>query len=158
LALCPINDVIHDVLARTREDRQRHGILLRLDLFTDNQLVFGSRIQLQQVMLNLVMNSIEAMRAITDRPRVLTISLQLAEIASVLVTVGDTGPGLDPATVDRIFDPFFTTKAGGMGIGLSMCRSIIEAYGGHIWASPREVCGTVFRFIVPAATDPEPEE
>jgi signal transduction histidine kinase len=157
-ALCSINQVIDDVLALTREERQRQGVLLRLDLFIEDQLVFGTRTQLQQVMLNLVMNSIQAMSTVTDRPRVLTISLQLAEIASVLVAVEDTGPGLDPAIVDRIFDPLFTTKAGSLGIGLSVCRSIIEAYGGRIWASPRSVCGATFRFIVPVATDPELQE
>jgi signal transduction histidine kinase len=152
MAVCSINDIIHDVVARTRQERQRHDILLHLNLFTDNRRVFGSRVQLQQVMLNLVMNSIEAMSEVTDRQRVLTISLQPAGRASVLVAVADTGPGLDPATVDCIFDPFFSTKPVGMGMGLSICRSIIEANGSRIWASPRAVCGTVFRFIVPTAT------
>jgi signal transduction histidine kinase len=158
LAACYINDVIQDVLARTQQERQRYGILLRLDLFTDSPCVFGSRVQLQQVILNLVMNSIEAMREVMDRPRVLTISLRPAESTGVLVAVEDTGPGLDPAIADCIFEPFSTTKPDGAGMGLSICRSIIEAYGGRIWASPREVCGTVFRFIVPAATGPEAEE
>ena len=155
LATCCISDVIQDVLDRTQQERQRCGVLLRLDLFTDTRRVFGSRVQLEQIMLNLVMNSIEAMREVTDRPRLLTISLRPAESTGVLVAVEDTGPGLDPAIADCIFEPFFTTKPAGVGIGLSICRSIIEAYGGRIWASPREVCGTAFRFIVPAATEAE---
>jgi len=158
LAVCYLNDVIDDVLARTHEERVRHGVMLNLDLFTENRRVFGSRVQLQQVVLNLAMNGIEAMSTVTDRPRVLTISMQPAERAGVLVAVGDTGPGLDPAIADCIFEPFFTTKPAGTGMGLSICRSIIEAYGGRIWASPREVCGTVFQFIVPAATTPEAKE
>jgi signal transduction histidine kinase len=158
LATCDINDVIHDVVVRTCEERQRHGVLLNLDLPADNRRVFGSRAQLQQVVFNLVMNGIEAMSTVPDRPRVLTISLQPAERAGVLVAVGDTAAGVDPAVADCVFEPFFTTKPGAIGMGLSICRSIIEAYGGHIWTSPREVCGTVFRFVIPAPTDPETEE
>jgi signal transduction histidine kinase len=158
LSVCCINDVIREALDRTHEERQRHGVLLSLDLFADNSHVFGNRTQLQQVVYNLAMNGIEAMRTVTNRPRVLTISLQPAERASVVVAVGDTGPGIDPAIADGVFEPFFKTKPGGMGMGLSVCRSIVETYGGRIWASSREVCGTVFRFIVPVATDPDAEE
>jgi signal transduction histidine kinase len=104
-------------------------------------------------MLNLIMNGIEAMSAVTDRPRVLTISSESNGQAGVLVAVEDTGMGLDPTTADRIFDPFFTTKPDGMGIGLSICRSIIEAHAGRLWASPRAPHGTSFRFTVPAAAE-----
>jgi signal transduction histidine kinase len=106
---------------------------------------------LQQVLLNLIRNGIDAMSAVTDRPRVLAISTKFAEPGAVLVAVQDAGAGLDPATADRIFDPLFTTKANGMGMGLSICRSIIEAHGGRLWASPHLPCGTIFRFTVPIA-------
>jgi len=89
------------------------------------------------------------MSAVTDRPRMLAITSEAVEPGEVLVAVEDTGTGLDPATAARIFEPFFTTKPEGMGMGLSICRSIIDAHGGRFWAAPREPCGTVFRFTVP---------
>ena len=91
------------------------------------------------------------MNTITDRPRILAITSQAVNPSGVLVAVEDTGTGLDPATADRIFEPFFTTKPGGMGMGLSICRSIIEAHGGRLWASPHRPYGTIFRFTVPIA-------
>jgi C4-dicarboxylate-specific signal transduction histidine kinase len=150
LAKLDIDDAIQEVLVLTHNERQRHGVELRTDLFTGDQPVFGDRVQLQQVMLNLIMNGIEAMSTVTDRPRVLAISSEPAEGGGVLVAVEDTGTGLDQASADRIFDPFFTTKPNGMGMGLSICRSIIEAHGGRFWASPRAPNGTAFRFTVPA--------
>ena len=153
LARLDINDAIQEVLALTRSERQRHAVVLHTDLFSGDRPVFADRVQLQQVMLNLIMNGIEAMSAVTDRPRVLTISSEPTERAGVLVAVEDTGMGLDPTTADRIFDPFFTTKPDGMGIGLSICRSIIEAHAGRLWASPRAPHGTTFRFTVPAAAE-----
>ena len=153
LARLDINDAIQEVLALTRNERQRHGVVLHTDLFSGDRPVFGDRVQLQQVMLNLIMNAIEAMSAVTDRPRVLAISSEPTERGGVLVAVEDTGTGLDPITADRIFDPFFTTKPDGMGMGLSICRSIIEAHAGRFWASPRAPHGTTFRFTVPAATE-----
>jgi signal transduction histidine kinase len=109
----------------------------------------GDRIQVQQVLLNLVMNGIEAMNAIMDRPRVLRVSSQIDGPGSVLIAVTDTGTGFDPTKVDRIFDAFFTTKPEGMGMGLSICRSIVEAHGGRLWASPNPPHGSVFQFTMP---------
>jgi signal transduction histidine kinase len=149
LAKLDINGAIQEVLALTRSELQRHGVMLRADLFADVRPVFGDRVQLQQVLLNLITNGIEAMNAVTDRPKLLAITSEPVEPGGVLVAVEDTGTGLDPATADRIFDSFFTTKPNGMGIGLSICRSIIEAHGGRFWVSPRVPCGTVFRFTVP---------
>jgi signal transduction histidine kinase len=153
LASFDINDAMQEVLALTRSERQQHGVELRTDLFTGDRLVFGDRVQLQQVMLNLIMNGIEAMSAVTDRPRVLAISSERVEAGGVVVAVEDTGTGLDPTSADRIFDPFFTTKPNGMGMGLSICRSIIEAHGGRFWASPRAPHGAAFRFTVPATAE-----
>jgi signal transduction histidine kinase len=98
--------------------------------------------------LNLILNGVEAMNSVTDRPKVLAITSELVEPGAVQVAVEDTGPGLDPSTADRIFDPFFTTKSDGMGMGLSICRSIIDAHGGRLWASPRVPCGAVFQFTL----------
>ena len=137
LAKLDINDAIQEVLALARSELQRHGVVLHTDLTVGDRPVFGDRVQLQQVLLNLIMNGIEAMRAVTDRTRELTVSSALAEPGSVLVAVEDTGTGLDEAIAQRIFEPFFTTKSDGLGMGLSICRSIIEAHGGHLWVSPR---------------------
>jgi signal transduction histidine kinase len=109
-------------------------------------------VQLQQVLLNLVLNGVDAMKAVTDRPRQLTVS-STVEPGSVAVTVDDTGTGLDPATAQRIFEPFFTTKADGLGMGLSICRSIVDAHGGCLWAAPRAPHGTTLRFTVPLAAE-----
>jgi C4-dicarboxylate-specific signal transduction histidine kinase len=148
MAKLDINDAIQQVLTLTRSERQRHGVVLRTEPSADRP-VFGDRVQLQQVLLNLIMNAVEAMSTITDRPKILTITSEPIEPDGLLVAVEDTGTGLDPAIADRIFDSFFTTKPEGMGMGLSMCRSIIGAHGGRISASPRVPYGTVFRFTVP---------
>jgi signal transduction histidine kinase/DNA-binding response OmpR family regulator len=151
LTLLDLNDAIQEVLALARSDLQQHGIVLHTDLSADDRPVFGDRVQLQQVLLNLIMNGMEAMSGVADRRKVLAITSEPVESGGVLVAVEDTGTGLDPATAERIFDPFFTTKPSGMGMGLSICRSIIDAHGGRLWMSPRVPCGTSFRFTVPTA-------
>jgi signal transduction histidine kinase len=145
-----INGAIQEILALTRTELTQHNLVLHIDLSTGDRTVFGDRVQLQQVMLNLIINGIEAMSAVVDRPKVLTISSEPVETGDVLVAVKDTGAGIDPATADRIFESFFTTKPNGMGMGLSICRSIIEAHGGRFWASPNTPHGAVFQFTVPA--------
>jgi C4-dicarboxylate-specific signal transduction histidine kinase len=149
LAQIDINDAVREVQALTRSELQRHGVTLHTDLSADDRPVFGDRVQLQQVLLNLIMNGLEAMSAVTERPKTLAITSEPVGPSGVLVTVEDTGTGLDPATANRIFDPFFTTKSDGLGMGLSICRSIIDAHGGRLWVSPGVQCGTVFRFTVP---------
>jgi C4-dicarboxylate-specific signal transduction histidine kinase len=144
-----INDAIQEVLALTRTDLQQHGVRLDTALSATDRPIFGDRVLLQQVLLNLIMNGVEAMSAVTDHPKVLAITSEPAEPGGMLVAVEDAGTGLDPATTDRIFEPFFTTKPYGMGMGLSICRSIIDAHGGRFWVSAREPYGTVFRFTVP---------
>jgi C4-dicarboxylate-specific signal transduction histidine kinase len=146
-----INDAIRNVLMLTQGELQRHGVVLCAEPCADNRLVFGDRVHLQQVLLNLIMNGMEAMSGVADRRKVLAITSEPVESGGVLVAVEDTGTGLDPATAERIFDPFFTTKPSGMGMGLSICRSIIDAHGGRLWMSPRVPCGTSFRFTVPTA-------
>jgi signal transduction histidine kinase len=115
--------------------------------------VIGDRVQLQQVILNLIVNGIEAMTASVDHPRLLRVSSQMDGPGNVLIAVEDTGAGLDPTKMDRIFDAFFTTKPGGIGIGLSICRSIVEGHCGRLWASPTLPYGSVFRFTLPANPD-----
>jgi signal transduction histidine kinase len=144
-----INDAIQEVLALTRTDLQQHGVRLDTALSATDRPIFGDRVLLQQVLLNLIMNGVEAMSAVTDHPKVLAITSEPVEPGGMLVAVEDAGTGLDPATTDRIFEPFFTTKPYGMGMGLSICRSIIDAHGGRFWISAREPYGSIFRFTVP---------
>ena len=153
LAKLDIDDAIREVLALTRTELQRHGVVLNTDLDAGGRLVSGDRVQLQQVLLNLIMNGIEAMQAVTDRTKELTVSSVSEEPGRVLVAVEDTGPGLDPAIAQRVFEPFFTTKSEGLGMGLSICRSIVEAHGGHLWARPRAPHGTALYFTIPFAVE-----
>ncbi len=133
-----------------RSEMRRQNVSLETELADGLGPVTGDRVQLQQVVLNLVMNGIEAMSAVMDRPRTLRVISQLQQSGDVLIAVTDVGTGFDPANMDRIFDAFFTTKSEGMGMGLAICRSIIEAHGGRLWASPQLPHGSVFQFTVPA--------
>ena len=143
-----IDDVVRQVLAIAHGELLRHDVVLRTELTAGGRLVMGDRVQLQQVLLNLIMNGVEAMRGIMERTRELTVS-SLAERSGVLVAVKDTGAGLDPAVAERMFQPFFTTKPDGLGMGLGICRSIIETHGGRLWVSPRDPHGAEVRFTVP---------
>jgi PAS domain S-box-containing protein len=149
LAKLDIDDVISEVLALARGELRRHDVVLRTALATGNRPVMGDRVQLQQVLLNLIMNGVQAMRGVTERTRELTVSSTPAEPSSVLVAVEDSGAGLDPAVAQRMFEPFFTTKPDGLGMGLAICRSIVEAHGGRLWVSPRAPHGADVRFTVP---------
>ena len=115
--------------------------------------MLGDRIQLQQVIINLVMNGMEAMASVTDRPRELVIRSRRQEDGQVLIEVQDSGIGIDPENVNRLFNAFFTTKPNGMGMGLSICRSIIEAHGGRIWASRNAGPGATFQFTLPSSQE-----
>ena len=148
-----IDDVIRQVLALARGELQRHHVVLRTELAVGGRPVMGDRVQLQQVLLNLIMNGIEAMREVTERARDLTVSSTLAEQGSVLVAVEDTGAGLDPSVAERMFQPFFTTKPDGLGMGLAICRSIVETHGGRLWVSPRAPHGADVRFTVPLRSE-----
>jgi PAS domain S-box-containing protein len=146
-----VDDVIQEVLALTRGELHQQGVALHTDLTTSGRSVLGDRVQLQQVLLNLILNGIDAMKPVTDRARELTISTAFCPPVDLVVAVEDSGTGLDPAVAHRIFEPFFTTKSDGLGIGLSICRSIVGAHGGRLWASPRVPCGTALRFTIPLA-------
>jgi C4-dicarboxylate-specific signal transduction histidine kinase len=147
-----INEAIREVLAILRGELEHGAVILRVDLFAFDEPVLGDRIQLQQVLLNLIRNGVEAMSAVADRPRALRISTQLNEAGEALVAIEDTGIGLDPATAVRIFEPLFSTKLDGMGMGLAICRSIVEAHDGRISASPAIPHGAVFQFTLPTKT------
>jgi C4-dicarboxylate-specific signal transduction histidine kinase len=143
-----INTVIEEVLALTRSELKQHNIAPCTELLPGDLMVYGDRLQLQQVLLNLVMNGIEAMSEDTDSHNVLTISSERIEPNRMVIAVKDTGAGIDPDDADRIFESFFTTKRHGMGMGLSICKSIIEAHGECLWTSPNTPHGTIFQFTL----------
>ena len=129
--------------------RRESSVVIRTQFADDLSAVSGDRVQLQQVLLNLVMNAMEAMSSVDDRARQLVITTQNIDPDQVQVTVEDSGTGLDPNTMARIFEPFYTTKAGGMGMGLSISRSIVQNHGGRLWATANDGPGTSFHFTLP---------
>ena len=144
-----INDAILEVIALTRTEAANNSVSVRTQLAEGLPRVQGDRVQLQQVLLNLIINAIEAMRDVGEEERELLISTR-NEPDGVSVEVRDSGPGFAPAALERVFEAFYTTKPGGLGLGLSICRSIIEAHNGRLWASPNVPRGAIFRFIAPA--------
>jgi signal transduction histidine kinase len=137
----------------TRSEVLKHGISLQTELEPGLPMVEGDRTQLQQVILNLILNAAEAIGGIAEGTRELRINTEREAAGGVLVTVRDSGPGLDPADVERVFQAFYTTKAKGMGMGLAICRSMVEAHGGRMWASANEPRGAVFQFTLPLQRD-----
>ncbi|HEY3797985.1 MAG TPA: ATP-binding protein [Caulobacteraceae bacterium] len=146
-----INAVIEAVLESSLDDRRRAQVTVRTRLAADLPRVHGDAIQLQQVLLNLVMNAVDAMSAVKGRPRLLSLRTQVTDHLQVQVTVEDRGGGIDPEVAERLFEPFVTSKTGGIGLGLPISRSIIESHGGQIWAEAAAEQGAVFQFRLPAA-------
>jgi C4-dicarboxylate-specific signal transduction histidine kinase len=144
-----IDKVILEVIALTRGELMKNGVSVRAQLAEGLPLIRGDRVQLQQVILNLILNAVQAMSGVTERTGELLISTEREASGGVLVTVQDSGPGFTPESFDRVFDPFYTTKAEGMGMGLSICRSIVDAHGGRIWASRTAGPGATVQFTVP---------
>ena len=151
--LLDINYLIQEALDLTHGELRKRHVSVQTELANPIPAVVGDRVQLQQVLLNLVLNSIEAMTPVQDRPRILGIRSQLTP-HGVEISLHDTGVGLDPATIQHVFDAFFTTKSSGTGMGLSICRSILDAHGGRIWALSRVPHGAVFRFSLPRGDAP----
>ena len=144
-----INQTMLEVIALTRSELRRNGTSLQTQLTDGLPLVLGDRVQLQQVMLNLILNALEAMSGSNAAARELQIRTEPEDSGGVLVAIRDSGPGLKPESLDRLFDAFYTTKPGGLGMGLSICRSIIEAHGGRVWATTNLPQGAAFQFTVP---------
>jgi NO-binding membrane sensor protein with MHYT domain len=144
-----INDVIREAILLVQREVMRHQVSLRTELASALPSVLGDRIQLQQVLINLLINGVEATAPITDRLREILIRSQRHEAGQVLVAVRDSGIGIDSKTAEQLFSAFFTTKPSGMGMGLSICRSIIRAHGGRLWVSPNPDHGAAFQFTVP---------
>jgi signal transduction histidine kinase len=144
-----LKEAILEMVGLTRSEALRHGISMQTRLAAALPMIQGDRTQLQQVILNLILNAIEAMGELDDGNRELWISTEMDAAAGVLVTVRDSGPGLGPADAERVFQAFYTTKAKGMGLGLAICRSMVEAHGGRMWASANEPRGAAFKFTLP---------
>ena len=143
-----LNEAIDEVIVLGRSAVIKNGVSVQTRLSEGLLLIHGDRVQLQQVVLNLLLNAVEAMGAVEKMPRDLLISTE-QDHTGVLVAVRDFGPGLDPSHLERVFDAFHTTKSSGMGMGLSICRSIIDAHGGRLWAEANEPRGAIFQFTLP---------
>jgi PAS domain S-box-containing protein len=148
-----INRAIREVIELTRGEAAKNGVSVQTELVDGLPLIQGDRVELQQVILNLIINAVEAMSGISKGARELLVTTGKAESGGVLVAVRDSGPGLASANLERLFESFYTTKPGGLGLGLSICHSIIEAHGGRLWASANVPCGAIFQFALPPHPD-----
>jgi signal transduction histidine kinase len=146
-----LDRLIGETITLVRDDLKEHRILLKFEARAATAEVVGDRIQLQQVLLNLVANAIDAMAA-EDGDRVLSVRSEVSDDSEVVVSIADSGGGIDTQNIQQVFDPLFTTKSGGMGMGLSICRSIIEAHDGRIWVVPNNPKGAVFQFALSLET------
>jgi signal transduction histidine kinase len=149
MAPIDINSVVTEVIPLLQHELRSHRILLQLELIPSSLSVLGDRIQLQQVIMNLLLNGMEAIAPLSDGPRELLIRSGKDGPDQVTVAVQDSGVGIDPVSEKQLFNPFFTTKPHGTGMGLSICRSIIELHGGRVWASRNERRGATFHFSLP---------
>jgi C4-dicarboxylate-specific signal transduction histidine kinase len=148
-----INAAIREVVELTRSEAMKNGVVVRTDLDDDLPLVPGDRVELQQVILNLILNAIEAMSATSEGSRQSLITTGKTGSDDVLVAVHDSGPGLTPAALENLFKAFYTSKPNGLGLGLSICHSIIEGRGGRLWATANSPRGAVFQFTLPVDQD-----
>jgi C4-dicarboxylate-specific signal transduction histidine kinase len=145
-----LNEAMKEVIELARSAITENGVSVRTRLNEGLPPVEGDRVQLQQVVLNLILNAIEAMGSVEAGARELLISTEKRQTNDILVAVHDSGPGIDPECLERVFEAFYSTKSGGMGMGLSICRSIIDAHGGRLWAEANEPGGAVFQFTLPS--------
>ena len=145
-----LNAAMKEVIMLAQSAITKNGVSVRTQLMEGMLPVHGDRVQLQQVMLNLILNAVEAMGSVEAGARELSISTEQGQAGDVLLAVRDSGPGVDPDDLGRVFEAFYTTKPGGVGMGLAICRSIIDGHGGRLWVEPNEPCGAVFQFTLPA--------
>jgi signal transduction histidine kinase len=146
-----LNEALREAIVMVRSAIAKNRITVETDLMEGLIPVEGDRVQLQQVVVNLVLNAVEAMGSVEGGARELLVSTEQTEANGVLVAVRDSGPGIEPKHLERVFETFYTTKTSGLGMGLSICRSIIEAHGGRLWAEANEPRGAVFQFTLPGA-------
>ena len=150
------NDLVREVFALLQDELQGHGVQVETELREDLPNIVGERVPLQQVLLNLIVNAIEAMSSVTDRARRVSVKTDVHESDCILITVADEGPGIDPQNIQRIFDALFTTKPQGVGMGLSICQLIVNAHGGRLWAAPGTPHGSTFRVQLPIGQYAQP--
>jgi C4-dicarboxylate-specific signal transduction histidine kinase len=148
-----LNEAINEVIVMVRSAIAKNKIALRTHLMDGFVPIRGDRVQLQQVLVNLILNAVEAMSSVEDGVRELSIRTEQSQTDGILFAVQDSGPGIDPGNLERVFEPFYTTKTSGIGMGLSICRSIINGHGGRFWAAPNEPRGAVFQFNLPPEGD-----
>jgi C4-dicarboxylate-specific signal transduction histidine kinase len=148
-----INEAIHEVIATVRSAIDQNRVSVRTRLMEELAPVQGDRVQVQQVVLNLVLNAVEAMSSIEKGARELSISAEQVQPGHVLIAVQDSGPGIDPEHLEQVFAPFYTTKTSGIGMGLSICRSIIAAHGGRLWAEANRPRGAIFQLTLPTGAE-----
>jgi signal transduction histidine kinase len=151
--LFDLNEAIHEVIAMSQSAIEKNGVAARTHLTEGLNPVRADRVQLQQVVLNLVLNAVEAMGSVEEGTRELSIGTEQDRTGGVRIVVRDSGPGIDSKNIERVFEPFYTTKSTGVGMGLSICRSIIDAHGGRLWAEANTGRGSLFQFTLPAAQD-----
>jgi PAS domain S-box-containing protein len=151
--LFDLQEAIDEVIVMVRDAIDRSRISVRTRLTQGTISVRGDRVQLQQVVLNLILNSVEAMNSVEEEARELSISIKQGQRSDIVVAVQDSGPGIDPENLERVFASFYTTKASGIGMGLSICRSIIAAHGGRLWAEANHPRGAIFQFTLPASQE-----
>ena len=144
-----INELIREVLALVRGEVENHQVSVQMDLCEELPQVATNQVQLRQVFVNLIMNAVDAMSNVVNRPRILRLRSEIHDLNCLLITVEDFGIGIDPKIIDQIFNPFFTTKTDGMGMGLSICRTIAEGHGGRLMVSRREPHGSIFHLLLP---------
>jgi C4-dicarboxylate-specific signal transduction histidine kinase len=149
LDLVDMNEALQEVIELTRGEALKNGVSVETQLAKGLPIIAGDRVQLQQVVLNLILNALQAMGAVSEGARQLLITTRQIEVNNLYVGVQDTGPGLSPETLPRLFEPFYTTKPNGMGMGLTICRSIVESHGGRLWVSACQPHGALFQFAIP---------
>ena len=145
-----INEAVREVIELARGEALKNGVLVETQFAEGLPITTGDRVQLQQVVLNLIINALQAMGAVSQGTRQVLITTRQIELSDLYIGVQDTGPGLGPETLSRLFEPFYTTKPNGMGMGLTICRSIVEAHSGRLWVSACQPRGALFQFAIPA--------
>jgi signal transduction histidine kinase len=148
-----LSEAVSEVIVMVRSAIAKNGIAVSTQLTDGLASVQGDRVQLQQVVMNLILNAVEAMSWVERGARELSIRIEQGEAGGVLVEVADSGPGIDPRNLEQIFEPFYTTKTSGVGMGLSICRSIIDGHGGRLWVTANEPQGAVFQFTLPGVQE-----